>query len=101
GEVLTIKAPDLRMAFILKSSVFVVPELDDCYSVGATYNWEDKTHDITEDAKNELLDKLKGLINCKYEVVNQVAGIRPTVKDRRPLVGMHSKYNNVAILNGL
>ncbi|WP_027124454.1 NAD(P)/FAD-dependent oxidoreductase [Gelidibacter mesophilus] len=101
GEVLTIKASDLKMAFILKSSVFVVPELDDCYSVGATYNWEDTTHDITEAAKMELLDKLKGLITCKYEVVDQVAGIRPTVKDRRPLVGRHPKYRNVAILNGL
>lgn len=101
GEVLTIKAPDLKMEFILKSSVFVVPELDACYSVGATYNWEDKTHDITEEAKLELLDKLKLLISCNYEVVQQVAGIRPTVKDRRPLVGTHAKYNNMAILNGL
>ncbi|MBA6153265.1 NAD(P)/FAD-dependent oxidoreductase [Gelidibacter maritimus] len=101
GEVLTIKAPDLKMKFILKSSVFVVPELDDCYSVGATYNWEDKTQNITEDAKNELLNKLKSVITCDYEVVNQVAGIRPTVKDRRPLVGTHSEHKNVAILNGL
>lgn len=101
GEVLTIKAPDLKMKFILKSSIFVVPELDDCYSVGATYNWEDKTHNITEDAKSELLDKLKSLISCDYEVVNQVAGIRPTVKDRRPLIGTHSEYKNMAILNGL
>lgn len=101
GEVLTIKAPDLKMEFILKSSVFVVPESDDHYSVGATYNWDDKTNAITEDAKMELLDKLKGLISCNYEVVNQVAGIRPTVKDRRPLVGTHPNYKNMAILNGL
>lgn len=101
GEVLTIKAPDLKMEFILKSSVFLVPELDDCYSVGATYNWEDKTHDITQEAKDELLDKLNALISCDYEVVHQVAGIRPTVKDRRPLVGRHPEHSNMAILNGL
>lgn len=101
GEVLTIKAPDLKMDFILKSSVFVVPENDDCYSVGATYNWEDKTHEITEEAKNELLEKLENIIHCNYELVNQMAGIRPTVKDRRPLVGTHSKHKNMAILNGL
>lgn len=101
GEVLTIKAPDLKMDFILKSSVFVVPELNDCYTVGATYNWEDRTHDITENAKNELLDKFEKLISCNYKVVNQMAGIRPTVKDRRPLVGTHPKYKNMAILNGL
>lgn len=101
GEVLTIKAPDLKIDFILKSSVFVVPELDDHYSVGATYNWEDKTNENTEEAKTELLDKLKGLITCSYEVVDQVAGIRPTVKDRRPLVGTHPAHKNMAILNGL
>ncbi|WP_417370391.1 NAD(P)/FAD-dependent oxidoreductase [Gelidibacter japonicus] len=101
GEVLTIKAPDLKMDFILKSSVFVVPENDDCYSVGATYNWEDKTHEITEEAKNELLEKFENIIHCDYELVNQMAGIRPTVKDRRPLVGTHSKHKNMAILNGL
>lgn len=101
GEVLTIKAPELKMEFILKSSIFVVPELDDCYSVGATYNWEDKTHAITSKAKTELIEKLKGLLSCQFEVLNQVAGIRPTVKDRRPLVGKHPKHHNIAILNGL
>lgn len=101
GEVLTIKAPDLKIDFILKSSVFVVPEGMDLYSVGATYNWNDKTNDTTEEAKIELLDKLKELISCNYEVVNQVAGIRPTVKDRRPLVGTHPTHKNLIILNGL
>ncbi|MEO8773551.1 MAG: FAD-binding oxidoreductase [Gelidibacter sp.] len=101
GEVLTIKAPELKMDFILKSSVFVVPESGDLYSVGATYNWEDKTNNTTEEAKIELLDKLKGFISCDYEVINQVAGIRPTVKDRRPLVGTHPNHKNMAILNGL
>ncbi len=101
GEVLTIKAPELKMDFILKSSVFLVPELDDCYSVGATYNWEDKTHNVTAAAKTELIDKLKELVTCTFEVVDQVAGIRPTTKDRRPLVGKHPSYGNVAILNGL
>ena len=101
GEVLTIKAPELKMEFILKSSVFVVPENDDHYSVGATYNWEDKTNAVTEEGKIELLDKLKGLITCDYKVVHQVAGVRPTVKDRRPLVGKHPDHKNLAILNGL
>ena len=101
GEVLTIRAPDLKMEFILKSSVFVVPESDGLYSVGATYNWEDKSNAITEIAKIELLDKLKGILSCDYEVVGQVAGIRPTVKDRRPLVGTHPNHKNMAILNGL
>ena len=101
GEVITIKAPTLKIEYILKSSVFVVPEGNDLYSVGATYNWEDKTHTITENAKTELLKNLSQLITCDFEVVDQRAGIRPTVKDRKPLVGTHSIRKNLSILNGL
>lgn len=101
GEVLTIKAPDLKIDYALKSSVFVIPEGNDVYSVGATYNWEDKTQSITELAREELVSKLKTLIHCEFIVINQVAGIRPTVKDRRPLVGSHTAYNNLFVLNGL
>src|SRR5690606_14158882 len=61
----------------------------------------DKTDVITEEAKNELLEGLEGLIDCPYEVIEHFAGIRPTVKDRRPLVGPHYKYKNIYLLNGL
>lgn len=101
GEIITIKAPELKINFILKGSVFIVPIENDLYAVGATYNWEDKTNTSTEEAKQELINKLKTIISCEFEVVDQVAGIRPTVKDRRPLVGAHSNYNNLFVLNGL
>lgn len=29
------------------------------------------------------------------------AGIRPTIKDRRPILGLHPKNKKLAILNGL
>lgn len=41
------------------------------------------------------------MISCPFEIINQVAGIRPTVKDRRPLVGQHKDYKNMYLLNGL
>ncbi len=92
GELLTIYAPDLKIDFILKSSVFLMPLGKDLYIVGATYNWEDTTHNITVKAKEELLNKLERFMLCDYKVVDQVAGIRPTVKDRRPLVGQHHQH---------
>ncbi|MCD2260220.1 NAD(P)/FAD-dependent oxidoreductase [Psychroserpens luteolus] len=101
GEMLTIKAPDLNMDFILKSSVFIVPLENDLYWIGATYEWEDKTYRITNNAKEELLEKVKQIINCDFEVVDQVAGIRPTTKDRRPLIGSHPNHKNMFVLNGL
>lgn len=101
GELLTIKAPNLKIDYVLKAGVFLIPLGDDMYIVGATYEWTDITHTVTKKAKETLLSKLDKLIKCEYEVVNQVAGIRPTVKDRRPLVGKHTNYKNVFVLNGL
>lgn len=101
GEMLTIKAPKLNINFILKSSVFIVPLGNHLYWIGATYEWKDKTHITTSKGKDELIRKLKTIITCDFEVVNQVAGIRPTTKDRKPLVGAHSEYKNVFVLNGL
>lgn len=101
GEVLTIKSPDLKLDCMLKSSIFVMPIGNDLYKVGATFNWNDKTSLPTEAGKQELLTKLDAVIDVKYEVVAHVAGIRPTVKDRRPLLGIHNEYAQMGILNGL
>lgn len=101
GEIIIIKAPELKIDFILKSSVFIAPIENDLYSVGATYNWNDKTNAITKSGREELENKLKTIITCEYEVIDHLAGIRPTVKDRRPLVGVHSTHKNLFVLNGL
>ncbi len=101
GELLLIHSPNLNIQSIINSSIFIIPVGNDYYKVGATYDWKDKSNFITKEAKNELLNKLDELINCNYEVVDHFAGVRPTVKDRRPLVGTHPDYKNIHILNGL
>ncbi|WP_296312002.1 NAD(P)/FAD-dependent oxidoreductase [Winogradskyella sp. UBA3174] len=101
GEILTIKAPDLNIDYAIKSSVFVIPLGNDLYNVGSTYNNEDKSNTPTDDAKLELLTKVKIFIKCDFTIVNHVAGVRPTTKDRRPLVGRHTEHNNLYVLNGL
>jgi len=101
GELLYVKIPNFKLMSIVKSGVFIIPIGNDIYKVGATYNWQDKTDDATDDAKKELIEGLEKLIDCDYEIIEHVAGVRPTVKDRRPLVGSHYQYKNIYILNGL
>ncbi|WP_196885257.1 NAD(P)/FAD-dependent oxidoreductase [Aureivirga sp. CE67] len=101
GELITIKALDLNIDYLLKSAVFVLPLGDDLYKVGATFNWKDKTLEPSEEGRKELVEKLETVINVPFEIIDQTAGIRPTVKDRRPLVGMHPQYKALAVLNGL
>ncbi|AXT21226.1 FAD-dependent oxidoreductase [Flavobacteriaceae bacterium AU392] len=101
GELITIHAPNLKIDYVLKSSVFLIPLGDDLYRLGATYDWKDKTTETTLSGKQELLNKLKRFLKCDFTIVNHIAGIRPTVNDRRPLIGKHPKYNNIYVLNGL
>ncbi|WP_433835600.1 NAD(P)/FAD-dependent oxidoreductase [Flavobacterium anhuiense] len=101
GELFVIKAPDLKLDVIVNTSVFILPLGDDLFKVGATYNWQDKTAEPTEEGKQELLERIKEIITCDFEIVKHFAGVRPTVADRRPLLGTHEKHKTLHILNGL
>ncbi|KAF2082759.1 NAD(P)/FAD-dependent oxidoreductase [Flavobacterium sharifuzzamanii] len=101
GELFIIKAPDLNLDVIVNTSVFILPLGDDLFKVGATYNWHDKTAEPTEEGKQELLERIKEIITCDFEIVKHFAGVRPTVADRRPLLGTHEQHKSLHILNGL
>jgi len=101
GELLLVKAPGLKLDAIVNASVFILPLGNDLFKIGATYNWDDKTDLITEAGKAELIEKIKEILNCDFEIVEHLAGVRPTVKDRRPLLGTHPDHPRVHILNGL
>jgi len=101
GELFIIKAPDLDIDVIVNTSVFILPLGDNLFKVGATYNWQDKTDLPTEEGKQELLERIKEIITCDFEIVKHFAGVRPTVKDRRPLLGTHYERKSLHILNGL
>jgi len=101
GEIVLIKAPNLKLDVTIKTSIFVIPIGNDIYKVGATYNWTDKTNTPTDEGKLELLSELKELIQCDFAVIDHYAGIRPTVKDRKPMLGSHPTFKNLHLLNGL
>ena len=84
----------------VKSSVFLIPLGNNLYKVGATYNNQDKDPHPSEEAREELENKLAKLINCKFEIVDQSAGIRPASKDRKPMLGRHPEYKNLYCCNG-
>lgn len=101
GELLTINAPKLQLDSIVNAGIFILPLGNDIYKVGATYEWTDKTNNPTDAARAELEEKLREIVHCDYKVLTHVAGVRPTTKDRKPVIGVHNDYHNVHILNGL
>ena len=101
GEMLIIEAHGLDLNVIINSGVFILPLGEGLFKVGATYNWADKTPTPTEEGKVELIEKLNEVITCNYKIISHLAGVRPTVKDRKPLVGTHPLHTNLHVLNGL
>lgn len=101
GELMIVKIPNLKCDFMLKAGIFLIPIGDDKYKLGATYNWDDKTDLPTKEGEAELLEGLKSFINLDFEIIEHIAGIRPTVKDRRPLLGRSLESDRILVLNGL
>ena len=100
GEIIEIE-PEEKFDIIYNRGVFIMPRINRKYVVGATYDTKDGTKDITEKARNTLIDKLKLIFKLSYSVKGQRAGIRPATKDRRPFVGMHPEMKQIGIFNGL
>ena len=101
GEVLQIYAPDLSEEYIINRRVFVLPIGDHRFKVGSTYEWKDLTDIPTEDGKNSIVDRLKDLIHVDFSIEQHWAGVRPTVIDRRPVLGKHPQHEHVFVFNGL
>ncbi len=101
GEIVTIECQELPEDFILLSGMFIIPLGNHQFRCGATYEWKYDDENPTDSGKEKLIQMLDNTLRCKYTVVEHAAGIRPTVKDRRPVIGMHPQYSAVGIFNGL
>jgi len=100
GDVLIIKCK-LTEKKIVKKGIYLVSIGEGLYKVGATYEWNDLSETPSEKGRQFLIEKLNELLDTEYEIVNHIAGIRPTTKDRRAVVGEHPEHKGMYILNGL
>ena len=101
GELIEFKTSQLSDKYIFNKDVFILPKGDGWFLSGSTYNHEDQTTEPTAQGQTTILNKLIRIVNFEPEVINQYAGIRPTVKDRRPILGIHHKHTTLAYFNGL
>jgi len=101
GQVLTIKTDKLPENISLNRKCFILPKGNQTFKVGSTYEWHNTTTNITEESKQHILTNLSFILEDKVDVIDQIAGVRPTVKDRRPVIGTHTKFKNYHIFNGL
>ncbi|WP_353720922.1 FAD-binding oxidoreductase [Dyadobacter sp. 676] len=101
GQILEI-ATDARLKpYIINQGIFALPVAENRMKVGATYSWDPLDWEVAGGATQELESKLQGLLSTGYTLTGARAGIRPSVRDRRPLIGIHPEFSNVSIFNGL
>jgi glycine oxidase len=102
GELLIVKIPNLDLTTIFKNNISIVPLKEkDHYWVGATNEWNSPHHLPTDNKKQLIINELREILLIDFEILDHQAAFRPTVKDRRPLLGFHPQYPQMGIFNGL
>ena len=101
GEILIARIPDLKSEKIIKDKLIIAPLGDDLYWCGSNYEWNATDELPTDSIREDFIKKLQQTLKVKFEIVEHIAAIRPTVKDRRPFLGIHPQYPQMAIFNGL
>ena len=100
GEVLDVECAGLSTAQVLNRGAYVVPVGDGRFRVGATYRWPPFAPGITAVGREELAARLTVVTDLPFAVVGQRAGVRPAVRDRRPLIGPHPTVPNLSFCGG-
>ena len=89
GEVLDVECAGLSAAQVLNRGAYVLPLGAGRFRVGATYKWPPFAAGPTPEGEQELSARLAALTDQPFRVRGRRAGVRPAVRDRRPLLGAH------------
>lgn len=100
GETLLIEVSE-PLPYMINRGIFILPLQGKICKVGATFDHQDLSWETTQKGLEELISKLKNLLHLKYRVLDQMAGIRPATKDRRPFIGLHPLHEPLGVFNGL
>lgn len=85
----------------IKKKHFLFPLNNELYFYGGTYDREQLHEHIDESAVEQLQNGLAEFYPNDFSIEEVHFGFRPTVRDRRPIVGRHSVYSNLYVFNGL
>ena len=101
GAVLDVAVAGLAATQVLNRGAYVVPgRVAGEFRVGATYRWPPFADNPGEDDRRELSARLAALTSLPFGVVGERRGVRPAVRDRRPLLGQHPRLPWLSLFGG-
>jgi len=102
GEALIVRMPRWPLPIISKSDIFVVPLAGtDQYWIGSGYERWPKDGSPSPGERERLLNALRSIHGGPVDVLEHLAGVRPTTVDRRPLIGADPVHPGDFIFNGM
>lgn len=90
-----------KLDAVMKHQQYLVPIGNGMFWSGGGFKWNFEDESPTAHFKEAYIDSLSKFINTPYVVVQHNAGVRPCVKDRKPLIGTHPKYDKLYLFNGM
>jgi len=100
GEELIIECKDIEQE-LFNGSIYGIPKGNNIFKIGSTFAWNQVDEFVTKEAREEIVNKFTKISNAPFKILDQNAGIRPAVKDRRPFVGLHPTFPQLGIFNGM
>ncbi len=102
GHHLTVKLSEQPAErFTLKKKHFLFPLNSESFYYGGTYDRFQLHDKIDDSAKEGLMKGLEEFYPFPYEIEEINFGFRPTVSDRRPILGSHKDFSQYYVFNGL
>ena len=87
---------DYSLNYIINKKISIINTSKNKFYIGSTY------HNGSEDIGYiKMLDEARNILNKHLIFKKSFFGIRSASKDRRPIIGRHSRIKNLYIINGL
>ncbi|MCS6905951.1 MAG: FAD-dependent oxidoreductase [Bacteroidia bacterium] len=95
--------PEFRFPYIISAQKFLLPLSSHTILVGSTYERYQNDELPTKTALIEFENFLRQILAEEFEFrcIKQIAGVRASTPDRRPIIGPHPYFSNIFIFNGL
>ena len=101
GEVLHVCVPGLPEGLVLNRNKNLCHMRGDTFWMGATIDRGERERFTTDAGRDQLEGALHDMVGDAYTVVDHQAGVRPTVKHHRPLIGRHPAHPQLVVFNGM
>lgn len=101
GQLIHLFIPGLKSTEILSRNCSLLPNGNERFVLGSTFDNDAVDEICTPAAKEDLLSRLEKFVKAEVHVESQFAGIRPAVQDRRPIIGKHPHFPQLSIINGM